>query len=183
MKKRLLSVFLALLMLCSLVACSDYGEFYTEDGILQNTKVTLTVETKETQAPVTELTFYLREETDFNMSMWTYGTAEEVLEIFEDGSWKTALTFGGYVREGALGNNVGTTTPKHQQHSETMRFWEPTPNDIEEGEYATFRYLPLTAGKYRLRVRYSLHTEDESVEIPEGQLEAVAYFTVTAPAE
>ena len=41
MKKRLLSLFLALLMLCALVACSDYGEFYTEDGILQNTKVTL----------------------------------------------------------------------------------------------------------------------------------------------
>lgn len=182
--KRLLTLFLVLIFFCSLVACSDhseYGEFYTEDGILQNTKVTLTVELNPSGAPVTELSFTLREETDFAMSVWAYGKAQEVLEVLEDGEWRMAPTFGSYVREGPLSNNAGASTPKHQEHSKTMQFWDATPDEKEDPvRVATFRYLPLTQGEYRLRVRYSFSTDDENAEIPEGQLEAVAYFTVIA---
>lgn len=181
MKKRLLSLFLALFLICALASCGEYGEFYTEDGILQNTKVTLTVELNSSVAPVTELSFTLREETDFTMSVWAYGKAQEVLEVLEDGEWRMAPTFGSYVREEALYNNAVASTPKHQEHSKTIQFWDATPDEKEDPvRVATFRYLPLTRGEYRLRVRYSFSTDDENAQIPEGQLEAVAYFTVTA---
>ncbi len=187
MKKRLISLFLALLMLCALVGCSDYGEFYTEDGILQNTQVTLTVETENLVAPVSELSFTLREETDFELWLTTSTYEQErnqkLLEVFEDGEWKQAPTFGSYIREGNVANHPGATTQKHQEHSETMQFFLPAPTETEVPDLASFRYLPLTQGSYRLRVRYSFYSEEQGVEIPEGQLEAVAYFTVTAPAE
>ena len=44
-------------------------------------------------------------------------------------------------------------------------------------------YMPLEPGLYRVRVKYRLYTDDENAYIPEEQLEAVAYFSVTAPTE
>lgn len=60
-----------------------------------------------------------------------------------------------------------------------MRF---VPTD-EEDYSGVLSYCSLNPGKYRLRVKYNVIAADKNVEIPEGQLEAVAYFTVTAPAE
>ena len=53
----------------------------------------------------------------------------------------------------------------------------------EEDYTGSLSYRSLNAGQYRLRVKYNALARDENVEIPEEQLEAVAYFTVTAPVE
>jgi len=44
------------------------------------------------------------------------------------------------------------------------------------------RYIALEPGEYRVRIKYTATCGVDGVEIPEGQLEAVAYFTVTGEA-
>ena len=186
MKKRLLVVLLLLSMLCTMVSCKnkEYGEFYTEDGILQNTHITLTVVTQDLVAPVNELSYTLNETCDFWVCDVKYikGTdCHGLIEIYEDGAWRDAPKFGKNERE-TLGNRVigeNTDFSAHQSKKYRMMFYE-----VDQDEnFTVTRYLPLQPGQYRLRLKCEVYAEDENVEIPEGQLEAVAYFTVTAPAE
>ncbi len=165
----------------------EYGQFEEKDGILQNSHVTLTLDTTELNAPVNKLSYTLHDDSDFYVEYEWHAVAsdfKDLLEIYVDGVWKQAPTFGEILvdRDGPY-----TFTEQdpyaREDYQLGMNFWKPY--QIEGGEPTLMgkRYLALTPGQYRLRVKYTLHTEDENVEIPEGQLEAVAYFTVTAPAE
>ena len=64
MMKRIFTLLLALLLLTSLASCNkeepEYGTFYVEDGITQNTLVTLTLKTDNLTAPVEQLSFSLQ---------------------------------------------------------------------------------------------------------------------------
>ena len=181
MKKRLLSVFLALLMLCALVACSDYGEFYTEDGILQNAHITLTLENESLVAPVTRLSYTLSEETDFGV-LCAENEDKILLEIRENGEWKKVPTFGKGISE-ILANREPGDPKLHQTYKRSLTLWSPSEIEGKQSANTTLHYLALGAGEYRLRIPYTLHTQEEGAELPEGQPEAVAYFTVTAPAQ
>ena len=192
MKKRLLSLLLALLMLCTLISCDEapkgedekqYGEFYTEDGVLQNTKVTLAIENETLVAPVSELSYAVYDQCDFFVDIVSYqdGTmcSKGMVEIFQDGTWrevpKRGVEDGREIYRGPLVTN-------HEAHHTWRRSLSFVPADDED--YSGFlSYCTLNPGKYRLRVKYNAIAADENVEIPEGQLEAVAYFTVSAPAE
>lgn len=190
MKKRLLSLLLALLMLCTLAACSksdeipkEYGEFYTEDGILQNTHITLTIDTEELVAPVNELSYTLYEKCDFFIKPVEHlknSYCEDLVEKYQDGAWHEVPVCGnGTWRTGLENFEIFASFGAHQTMEMSMSFLK-----IDSANHTTIaHYEPLEAGEYRLRVKYFVVAKDESVEIPEEQLEAVAYFTVTAPAE
>ena len=108
----------------------------------------------------------------------------DLVEILRDGVWQEVPKIGDRRREGTVGSyNVDSWTDfgAHRTKEKSMSF--PSILDGEEVETAVTRYLPLEAGEYRLRVQYILFSENDEAEIPEGKLEAVAYFTVTAPAE
>ncbi len=165
----------------------EYGEFEQKDGILQNSLITLTLDPVDLTAPVTKLSYTLHDNTDFYVDyQWHFAASDfkDLLEVYEDGAWVQAPTFGEILvdRDGPY---IFTEPDPYARESYElgMYFWKSY--QIEGGEPTLMgkRYLALAPGQYRLRVKYTLHTDDESVEIPEGQLEAVAYFTVTAPAQ
>ena len=188
MKKRLSALFLALLMSCAFVACNksddtqtsrEYGEFYTEDGILQNTKITLVIENEAFVAPVSELSYAVYDQCDFFVDTVSYRHCEETIEIFQDGTWQEVPKRGVEDRREIDWGPMVTNHEAHHIWRGSMSF---VPTD-EEDYIGILSYCSLNSGKYRLRVKYNAIAADENVEIPEGQLEAVAYFTVSAPAE
>lgn len=163
----------------------EYGEFERKEGILQNSLITLTLDTTELNAPVNKLSYTLHDNTDFYVEYQTLFAAsdfKDLLEVCVDGVWRQADTFGEILvdRDGPY---IHTEPDPYARESYRlgMYFWKPY--QIQGGEPTLMgkRYLALEPGEYRLRVKYTLYTEVEGVEIPEGQLEAVAYFTVTAP--
>lgn len=164
----------------------EYGKFEEKDGILQNSHVTLAMDPIELTSPVTKLSYTLRDNTDFYVEYERYSMGanfEDLLEVYKDGAWVPAPTFGEILvdRDGYGGIYEPEPDPYDRQiYKLGMYLWKPY--QIEGGEPTLMnkRYLALEAGEYRLRVKYTLHTEDKSVEIPAGQLEAVVYFTVTA---
>jgi len=165
----------------------EYGKFEEKNGILQNSHVTLTLDTTDLNAPVSKLSYTLKEFTDFYVEHQCYFVAsdfKELLEVLVDGEWREAPTFGEILTD-RDGPYTQTEPDPYARDSYQlgMNFWRPY--QIEGGEPTLMgkRYLALTPGQYRLRVKYALHTNEQDVEIPEGQLEAVAYFTVTAPAQ
>ena len=188
MKKRLLSLLLAFLMLCTLISCDEapkgedekqYGEFYTEDGVLQNTKITLAIENETLVAPVSELSYAVYDQCDFFVDTVSYRHCEETIEIFQDGTWQEVPKRGVEDRREIDWGPMVTNHEAHHIWRGSMSF---VPTD-EEDYAGILSYCSLNSGKYRLRVKYNAIAADENVEIPEGQLEAVAYFTVSAPAE
>ena len=64
-----------------------------------------------------------------------------------------------------------------------MEFWEAREIKNIDPTLKEKRYLALEPGQYRLRVKYRVSDNTGGVELPEGQPEAVVYFTVTAPTE
>ena len=190
MKKRILVLLLVLSILCALTGCDgndesvtpkEYGEFYTEDGIMQNTKITITIDNEDLTVPIPikELSYTLYEKCDFSLKVVDYAGGNEcrdLIEVYQDGVWMEAprcgnggLSVSGYV---ILGGDYA----EYDTFQRKMSF-----HDKEEAHYLC--YMPLQPGQYRLRVKYAVEAADENVEIPKGQLEAVAYFTVTAPVE
>ncbi len=195
MKKRLLSLLLALLLLCVFAACDEsdgiddkgdgnkaskeYGEFYTEDGVLQNTKITLVIENEALVAPVSELSYAVYDQCDFFVDTVSYRYCEGTIEIFQDGTWQEVSKRGVEAKNEIDWGPMVTNHEAHHIWRGSMSF---VPTD-EENYTGFLSYRSLNPGKYRLRVKYGAIAADENVEIPEGQLEAVAYFTVTAPVE
>ena len=163
----------------------EYGEFEEKDGILQNSRVTLTVDATDLNAPVTKLTYTLHDYTDFYVAHTPHFTAtdfRDLLEVFVDGEWRAAPSFGEVMADRDGSYTYTDQDPyARESHQLGMNFWKPYQIEGGEPTLMSKRYLALEPGYYRLRVKYTLHTEDESIEIPEGQLEAVAYFTVNEP--
>ena len=195
MKKRVLSLFLCVLLLFSLASCTEeevasvppeYGTFYTADGILQNSHITLVIENESLVAPVTELSYALYDNSDFRVifddMQRNNHKCINILEIYRDGEWQLAPMGGTGENLGNFADGNKADPKEHQVRKQEMEFsYIPTKTDNPEllDGGALKRYYPLEAGVYRVRVWYSVYTTDESVQIPEGQLEAVAYFTVT----
>ena len=187
MKKRIFTLLLTVILLTSLASCSkqepEYGTFYKEEGILQNTLVTLVLETEDLTAPVQELSFSLQEKSDWYVRQGTHigGTnCTHLVEVYVDGVWKEVQCAGDLKRE-PLGNFSPDDLDyqAHHTYDGKMTFYAAQEDSLVELQH----YVPLEPGLYRIRVKYSLYTDDENAYIPEEQLEAVAYFTVTAPTE
>ena len=185
MKKRIFALLLATLLLTSLASCSkqepEYGTFYKENGIMQNTLVTLHLKESTFVAPVTELEYVLSDNCDFGVNIDEGRRAntaiDDVLEVYSgNGHWSLVAIegFGG----GEIGFDWEPDDPAERwEHTLKMRFAE------KKSGNSGYRYLE--PGLYRVRVKYKLYTGDENVYIPEEQLEAeaVAYLTVVAPTE
>ncbi|MBE6630443.1 MAG: hypothetical protein E7624_06305 [Ruminococcaceae bacterium] len=183
MMKRIFTLLLAVLLLTSLASCSKeepaYGTFYVEDGITQNTLVTLTLKTDNLTAPVEQLSFSLQETSDFYVRQSTYisGTdCTHLIEKYTKGAWEEAPYRG-------ISKNEPTAdfSPEELDYRAHHTYDGKMTFRTAPGVIATEprHYLPLTPGIYRIRVKYSLYTDDENAHIPEEQLEAVAYFTVS----
>jgi len=164
-----------------------YGSFETKDGILQNTRVTLSIDGAELPTPLTRIGAVFQNKSVFEIE-WREKYAENenydyLLEVFENGVWKQAPTFGERIlKEGGWSlSNYREIEPV--DNTWTQGFWRSA--QIKGGNPALMdkRYIEPAPGKYRVRVKYAITEAIEGVEIPEGQLEAVAYFTVTAPAQ
>ena len=188
MKKRIFTLLLTALLLTSLASCSkqepEYGTFYKEEGILQNTLVTLVLETDELTYPVKEISYVLHDLSDYGVQRLIYFSPSmccDQLEKYSNGKWVEARTQGNY--------GPGTQYPVYNQPSaeegELPDADARTSYEITMEFYGKNMpyYMPLEPGLYRVRVKYRLYTDDENAYIPEGRLEAVAYFTVTAPTE
>ena len=182
MKKRIFALLLATLLLTSLASCSkqepEYGTFYTEDGIVQNTLITLVLEEDNLTAPVQELSFSLQEKSDWYVQKGTHISGTEcthLVEVYTDGVW-TEVKSAGILKRDWLGNFSPDDLDyqAHHTYDGKMAFY------ALQGIAETQHYLPLGVGYYRIRVKYSLYADDETARIPEEQLEAVAYFTVVA---
>ena len=183
MKKRIFTLLLAVMLLTSLASCSkqepEYGTFYKENGIMQNTLVTLHLKENTFVAPVTELEYVLSDNCDFGVRLDETARVNtlvpDVLEYYSgSGHWSLVVieSDGG----GQIADNTKRDDPAERwEHTLKMRFGEK-----KSGENG-YRYLE--PGLYRVRVKYALYADDENAYIPEEQLEAVAYFTVVAPTE
>lgn len=201
MKKLCLILLLIPLLLCG---CKKepqdevqpyYGEFFTQDGIAQNTGVVLLIQNETLVAPVTELSYALYDYVDFTVEAQPYHENNNRtcrLEVYKDGAWQEAAWYGS---GGDLANRgwLGTQEPTYRgalnrgsgkmyMEEPDLSIIDPSVNWEEKGieTLDLFRetYYPLEAGIYRLRVKYY------ALEGPEGTAdtlyEAVAYFTVTA---
>ncbi len=147
-----------------------YGVFETKDGILQNTNVILHIKKEKLEAPVVDPSHYLENNSAFDVEQQRYSMDNNynyLLEVLGDGVWKEAPTFGEII------------------HEEVARkdFWLKEQIGSDAAALMDKRYVALEPGEYRMRVKYTATCGVDGVEIPEGQLEAVAYFTVTAPTE
>ena len=185
MKKRIFTLLLAVMLLTSLASCSkqepEYGTFFAEDGIFQNTAITLSITSQNLVAPVKELEYVLHDNSDYfvdSMSNVKVGIeARDVLEIYQDGAWHKVEVRGEGQREPLYQRVIGDPLERKDRHI-CMKFYDP-----EVWDSVVKHYAYLKAGSYRLRVTYWIFTDDENAYIPEEQLEAVAYFTVVAPTE
>lgn len=167
------------------IAPPEYGAFYTTDGILQNSHVTLVIESENLVAPVTELSYALYDNCDFRVEYWRDGNhyCHDLLEVYKDGKWQCAPVCGEAEHLMAGGRTNSNADPREHEIKHFSMNFSHVPGFHESSEEGNDlkRYCPLEPGAYRVRVQYFLETEDESVQLPQGKLEAVAYFTVTAP--
>ena len=191
MKKRLLALCLCFLLLLSFVACDKEEEpapeslkssFYTVDGMEQNTHVKLVVNTESLVAPVTELSYTLYDFSEYGVSPNKHlnGTdCETLLEVYRDGIWEEALFSGGYIRD-ILGGGYGKAfVPAEQQKIDFKMTFSDYPPDAT----ANRSYAYLTPGLYRLKMKCHFYADQEKETAQDKSGFAVAYFTVTAPAE
>ena len=90
MKKRILSLFLCVLLLFPLASCAEedpvleYGTFYTENGLLQNTRVYLVITEDEMSSLLHEFSYELCNETSFSVRFHEY----RKIECYRDGKWQ-----------------------------------------------------------------------------------------------
>ncbi len=188
MKKRIFTLLLAVILLTSLASCSkqepEYGTFYTNDGILQNSHIVLSIQSDKLTYPVKEISYVLHDLSDFGVQRLIYFSPSmccDQLEKYSNGKWVEAKTQGNY--------GSGTQYPVYNQPSaeegELPSADARTSYEITMEFYGKnmLYYMPLEPGLYRLRVKYKLYTDNKDVKLPEGTTEAVAYFTVVAPTE
>ena len=184
--KKVFSLLLVLLLLLA-TGCKkepeapELGEFYTEDGVLQNTMVCAVLKTTDLTAPVTKLSYTLYDNCDLLVthSSWSRGNDKrnDLLEILCDGEWQEAPIEG--EKEGAVLYNTSNTTDPSEHVAEDL---EMELSHYTETGSKLKRYAPLTEGFYRLRIAYGVKAA-EGVTLPHEKAEAVIYFTVTAPAQ
>ncbi|MBE6630441.1 MAG: hypothetical protein E7624_06295 [Ruminococcaceae bacterium] len=184
MKKRIFTLLLAVLLLTSLASCSkeapEYGTFYTNDGIFQNSRILLTITSDNLTYPVTEISYVLHDLCDYGVVRRIYFANSmccDQLEKYTNGKWVEApiQPDWSHNRDPLFHNPAKEQEMpapfEHVSYEITMKF---------SGENQAY-YRPLEPGIYRLRVAYTLYAEDENASIPEEVKEAVAYFTVKGP--
>ena len=180
MKKIILLSVLLLAGLLSLFSCSkeseyvpEYGTFYVSDDILQNTLVTLSVENETLLSPVTTLSYEVQNESAFDV----HTDGKCLLEIYLNGEWQEAP-------DAMPENAIVIERPVLPQKIFSGSKEDYVAHFAMEGtSHVAGTYALLNEGAYRVRVQYSVFMDAPNVEIPQGQLEAVAYFTVVAPTE
>ena len=139
--------------------------FYTYDGDTHNIYVNVALTTKKLTAPVTELSFELKNDTDYFVLFKEETSKGYTWEKWEDGKWKAFTKYTG------TGMNNLEEISKHDElppHTTATR----TENFI----------IPLEAGVYRLRKVYRLTNEKVRKPLLIGApgIECVAetYFSV-----
>ena len=181
--KRLLLLLLCLSMLFCL-GCKtptqddkvgEWGEFYSKDGYVQSSLISVMMDTTELTAPVTELSYSLYDNSDFGIVVTYYTDTNDHrlhrLEIYENGEWKEAPYSGSTMANRAFVYEPDTDPTAHRKLDFTM--------DLHQREDpAIIRYDPLQPGAYRLIVTYTLSTDDPNITIPKKQHACVLYFTV-----
>ncbi len=154
----------------------EWGEFYTEDGYVQNTLITAVMNTTDLRAPVTELSYSICENTSFGVGVTYYTEGNDYrrhrLEIYRDGVWKEAPTSGSRMTELAMRPAKDPDPMAHRKHDFTMEL-------AHVGHYALVQYDPLEKGDYRLIVTYELSTDRTDIDLLTVETAAILYFTVT----
>ena len=187
--KKLLCLFLCLLLLFCL-ACQKEGppaktsddvppthteefvpeigadSFYTYDGDLHNTYVSLTLAEGDLTAPVTTLYFEIKNNSDYYLDFTDSITQDHTWERWENGNW---VSFNKYTGSGKTE-------------------WEEVSKKIVLAPHKTYScteefVIPLEAGVYRLRKQYRLTNEKEEphniVFVPGIQCVTEAYFFIS----
>ena len=204
MKKLCLILLLIPLLLCG---CKKepqdevqpyYGEFFTQDGIAQNTGVVLVIKNEALVAPVTELSYALYDQVDFGVKVELYGPNNERthrVDVYRDGAWEEAPWYGGGGTLDQKGMTLGEVDPTYKgtvaiSHDNGQMLFidpelRPKHEDVDFDAIGLTQldmypqtYYPLEAGLYRLRVTYRVPDGPEGTA--DTLYEAVAYFTVTA---
>ena len=204
MKKLCLILLLIPLLLCGCKKKPQdevqpyYGEFFTQDGIAQNTGVVLVIQNETLVAPVTELSYALYDQVDLvvvpEIPRYASNNRYHQIDVYKDGVWVDAPWYGkanDLANRGTLQEGEGDPTYKGKIEGcigSSVNMWQP-----DEGRYGDIdwaekgvdpidlhreTYYPLEAGLYRLRVTYRVPDGPEGTA--DTVYEAVAYFTVTA---
>ena len=138
--------------------------FYTYDGDLHNIYVNIALTTKELTAPVTTLSFELKNETDYYLDFPAELVHGHTWEKWENGKWSAFTKYNG-AEKGTSEVSMKIIPKPHSTYTRTEEF-----------------AVPLNAGVYRLRMEYRLTNEKEEPFIIEGvpgiQCVAETYFTI-----
>ncbi len=145
----------------------DADSFYSYDGDLHNTYVTLTLTEGDLTAPVTTLSFEIKNNSDYYLNFTDSITQGHTWERWENGNWVsfTVYTGSGKTEWEELSKKI--VLEPHKTYSCTEKF-----------------AVPLEAGVYRLRKEYKLTNAKEKTEpfiiesIPGIKCVAEAYFSV-----
>ena len=177
MKKRLLSLLLALLTLCTFAACDkedpnndlpgsgtkspkNYGTFYMdESGRRQNDLIKIEITNESLVAPVTQLSYNLYNESECWQS---HVNIFADIEIKREGEWVKA----------PIKEEIFRVHRDVWGYGEAQRIVE---NEVKLGDEE--EYLALEAGEYRLIITLDLLVEEVITIHPTVQ------FTVIAPVE
>ena len=138
--------------------------FYTYDGDLHNVYVSLTLTTTELTAPVTTLSFEIKNDTDY-IILFKPTQGAYVWERWENGGWTSFTKY------------TGTGTVNRDETSD-MDILSPRMTVTRTENFP----IPLEAGIYRLRRQYRLTNEKEWISFIIGApgIECVVetYFTI-----
>ena len=165
MKKRLLSLLCVVLMIFALVACGEddfevdtRGVFYEEDGLYQNSLITLVITNENLTVPVEKLTFTLYNNAEYKekfLNSW------KTLQIYRDGKWENPFGIEDVFRV----------------HKELLA--SPTdPVRVRSSEIVFLPENPLPPGFYRFIWEFEIFIPEENESV---YVYPTAYFTVTAP--
>ncbi len=145
--------------------------FYTYDGDLHNVYVSLTLTTTELTAPVTTLSFEIKNDTNYIIIFTKPTQGGYVWERWENGGWTSFTKY------------TGTGTVNRDETSD-MDILSPRMTVTRTENFP----IPLEAGIYRLRRQYRLTNEKEWISFIIGApgIECITetYFTILpAPVE
>ena len=144
-----------------------YGSFVQSGLIIQNTAVTMTIDTDGLNVPVTELYVKLHNDSDYIV---TYRQNDRFLEVYKGGGWQAA-----HLSDHVTIYEIDDIIPPLDAHTSggfSMHFAERITSRGEATQYA-----PLEAGVYRLRLP-GCRFEDLPEGIEAQTFEIVGYFTI-----